>query len=102
MRAQRVASPTSSRFRSIAHRLKEEPYKPRLRGTRSTSNAKAGSARTDHGYPAHTLPDLLDDLGTLCRNTLRIGPSEHTFTRLTTPTDLQATTLQLLGTKLRT
>ena len=29
-----------------------------------------------HGQQAHTLPDLLDDLGTLCRNTLRIGHSE--------------------------
>jgi transposase len=66
------------------------------------AKAKAGSARTEHGYHAHTLPDLLDELATLCRNTLKIGPSAHTFTRLTTPTDLQATALQLLGTKLKT
>ena len=77
-----------------------DPVSPAQRSPQAT--AKAGSARTDHGHPAHTLPDLLDDLGTLCRNTLRIGPSEHTFTRLTTPTDLQATALQLLGTKLAT
>ena len=81
-------------------RAPTDPVSPAQRSPQAT--AKAGSARTEHGHPAHTLPDLLDDLGTLCRNTLRIGPAEHTFTRLTTPTELQATALQLLGTKLRT
>ena len=71
-----------------------DPVKP---ATRSRSaRAKAGSATTPTGYPAHTLTDLLADLGTLCRNTIRIGTAEHTFTRLTTPTPLQAHTLQLL------
>jgi hypothetical protein len=77
-----------------------DPVAPAQRSPQAL--AKAGSARTDHGYPAHTLPDLLDDLSTLARNTLRIGPTEHTFTRLTTPTELQATALQLLGTNLKT
>jgi hypothetical protein len=37
------------------------------------------------------------------RNTLRIRPAEHTFTRLTNnPTDLPTTALQLLRTKLKT
>jgi hypothetical protein len=71
-----------------------DPVKP---ATRSRSaRAKAGSAITTDGYPAHTLTDLLADLGTLCRNTVRIGTAEHTFTRLTTPTPLQAHALQLL------
>jgi Transposase DDE domain len=77
-----------------------DPVAPARRSP--TARAKAASARTEHGYPAHTLPDLLDDLATLCRNTLRIGPSHHTFTRLTTPTELQATALELLHTKLKT
>jgi hypothetical protein len=77
-----------------------DPVAPAQRSR--TATAKAGSARTEPGYPAHTLPDLLDDLATLCRNTLRIAPSHHTFTRLTTPTELQATALELLGTKLKT
>ena len=81
-------------------RAPTDPVSPAQRSP--PANTKASSARTDHGYPAHTLPDLLDDLGTLCRNTLRIGPAEHTFTRLTTPTELQATALQLAGTKLKT
>jgi hypothetical protein len=75
-----------------------DPVKP---ATRSRSaHAKAGSATTPDGYPAHTLTDLLADLGTLCRNTIRIGHAEHTFTRLTTPTPLQAHALELLDIKL--
>jgi hypothetical protein len=75
-----------------------DPVKP---ATRSTSaQAKAGTATTTDGHPAHTLTDLLADLGTLCRNTVRIGHAEHTFTRLTTPTPLQAHALQLLDVKL--
>jgi transposase len=75
-----------------------DPVKP---ATRSVSaRAKAGSATTPTGYPAHTLPDLLADLATICRNTVRIGHAEHTFTRLTTPTPLQAHALQLLDVKL--
>ncbi len=75
-----------------------DPVKP---ATRSRSaRAKAGSATTPTGHAAHTLTDLLSDLGTLCRNTIRIGTAEHTFTRLTTPTPLQAHALQLLDVKL--
>ena len=75
-----------------------DPVKP---ATRSRSaQAKAGSATTTDGYPAHTFPDLLADLATICRNTVRIGHAEHTFTRLTTPTPLQAHAVQLLDVKL--
>ena len=59
--------------------------------------AKAGSARTTDGHPVHSLEDLLTDLGTLCRNTIRLGDSTHTFTRLTTPTDLQTAAYELIG-----
>ena len=59
--------------------------------------AKAGSARTANGQPAHSFEDLIKNLGTLCRNTIRIGNSEYTFTRLTTPTELQHTAFELAG-----
>jgi hypothetical protein len=75
-----------------------DPVKPATRS--ASAHHKAGSATTLTGYPAHTLPDLLADLGTLCRNTIRIGHAEHTFTRLTKPTPLQAHALQLLAIKL--
>jgi len=61
--------------------------------------ANASAARTEHGHRAHTLTDLLADLATLTRNTLTIH-NGATFTRLTEPTPLQATALQLLGVKL--
>jgi len=61
--------------------------------------ANASAARTEHGHPAHTQRDLLSDLATLTRNTLTIH-NGATFTRLTEPTPLQASTLQLLGVKL--
>jgi hypothetical protein len=75
-----------------------DPVKPAIRSP--SAHAKAGTARTTDDFPAHTLTDLLADLGTLCRNTVRIGHAEHTFTRLTTPTPLQAHALELLNIKL--
>jgi DDE family transposase len=71
-----------------------DPVAPAKRSP--AARAKAGSAQTPDGHPAHSLPDLLAELGTLCRNTLRIGHADHTFTRLTTPTALQARALELL------
>jgi hypothetical protein len=74
-----------------------DPVAPAQRSP--TAKAKAGSARTRDGHPAHTLPDLLAELGTLCRNRLRIATSQHTFTQLTAPTPLQARALALLNIK---
>ena len=74
-----------------------DPIAPAQRAPQAA--AKAGSARTADGQVTHSLEDLLTDLGTLCRNELRIGDSEHTFTRLTTPTELQASAFELLGIK---
>jgi hypothetical protein len=79
------------------------PTDPVAPATRSpAANAKAGSARTADGLPAHSLPDLIAELGTICRNQLRIGESRHTFPRLTTPNSIQAKALELLNAKLAT
>jgi Transposase DDE domain len=72
-----------------------DPVAPAESSPRAAANK--GSARTANGHLAHSLKDLITDLGTLCRNTIRIGDSDHTFARLTTPTALQATALQQLG-----
>ncbi len=72
-----------------------DPIAPAQRSP--AARQKAGSARTQDGLPAHSLPDLLAELGTLTRNTLRIGDSQHTFTRHSTPTELQAKALELIG-----
>jgi Transposase DDE domain len=72
------------------------PADPVAPATRSpAAKAKAATHRTINGQVAHSLEDLLKDLGTLCRNTIRIGKSPYTFTRLTTPTELQANALGL-------
>lgn len=73
------------------------PADPVAPAQRSPQAAHKAHTHTTHGQAAHSLSDLLSDLGTLCRNTIRIGPTEHTLTRLTTPTPLQATTLELLA-----
>jgi hypothetical protein len=77
-----------------------DPVAPAQRSPHA--KATDASHRTEHGLPAHSLADLLAALGTICRNTLRVGQSPHTFTRLTTPNDLQATALELLDIKLTT
>jgi hypothetical protein len=74
-----------------------DPVAPAQRST--PAKRKDSSHRTDGGHPAHSLEDLIKDLGTLCRNTIRIGNSPYTFTRHTTATKLQATALELAGVK---
>ena len=66
------------------------------------ANTKAGSHRTPDGLPAYNLPDLIAELGTICRNQLRIGNNEHTFPRLTNANDIQAKALALLNVTLAT
>jgi transposase len=77
------------------------PADPVLPAERSASaHAKAGRAQTADGFAAHSLADLIAELGTLCRNEVRIGQAEHTFTRLTKPSGLQTRALELLDIKL--
>ena len=77
-----------------------DPVAPARRSP--AANAKAGSARTDDGLPAYNLTDLIAELGTICRNQLRIGDSEHTFPRLTNTNPVQAKALALADIKLGT
>ena len=72
-----------------------DPVAPAARSPQAA--AKAGSGRTADGQVTHSLEDLLSELGTLCRNELRIGADEHTFPRLTTATELQTSAFELLG-----
>ena len=65
-------------------------YVARLRVNRCRS-------RSADEQVTHSLEDLLSELGTLCRNELRIGADEHSFPRLTTATELQASAFELLG-----
>jgi transposase len=56
-----------------------DPVAPAQRS--SAAKTKDGSARTPDGHPAYSLSDLIAELGTLCRNQLRVGQSKHTFSR---------------------
>lgn len=73
-----------------------DPVAPATRSAAAVR--KASSARTADGLPAMCLPDLIAELGTLCRNELRVG--EHTFSRLTTPNEIQAKAFELLAVRL--
>jgi hypothetical protein len=75
-----------------------DPVAPARRSP--AANTKAGRRRTPDGLPAYSLPDLIAELGTVCRNQLHIGQSPHTFPRLTTPNPVQAKALELLDIKL--
>ena len=75
-----------------------DPVAPARRSP--AANTKAGRARTPDGLPAYNLNDLIAELGTICRNQLRIGDSAHTFPRLTNRNAVQAKALELLDVKL--
>ena len=77
------------------------PADPAAPATRSpAAKTTDGSARTADGLPAYSLTDLIAELGTICRNQLRVGGSQHTFSRLTNPNQIQAKALELLNIKL--
>jgi hypothetical protein len=75
-----------------------DPIAPARRSP--AANTKASSHRTPDGLPTYNLPDLLAELGTVCRNQLRIGDNQHTFPRLTNRNPVQAKALELLDVKL--
>jgi hypothetical protein len=75
-----------------------DPVAPARRSPQA--NAKAGSARTSDGQVAHSLKDLITDLGTLVRNTVRVTTINATYQQLTTPTELQKRAFELLELKL--
>lgn len=74
------------------------PVKPAKRS--SHGDLKANTQTTAEGFTAHDLSDLLSDLGTLCRNTIRVPATHATYNQLTTPTALQARAFELLNLKL--
>jgi hypothetical protein len=77
----------------------DEQPRPVAKATRSpAADRKAASKKTTAGHVAHNLRDLLAELATQTRNTIRVADSPATFTKLTTPTPLQARALQLTAT----
>lgn len=59
---------------------------------------KRATKKTEDGFPAHSFPTLLRELGTLCRNTCRVKKIDgSTHVQDTQPTPLQTRAFQLLG-----
>jgi hypothetical protein len=77
-----------------------DPVAPARRSP--AAKTKAASGRTPDGLPVFSLTDLIAELGTVCRNHLRIGTSQHTIPRLTNRNPVQAKALELLDIKLGT
>jgi transposase len=72
-----------------------DPVAPAERS--AAGKVKAGSKLCADGFRAHSFPDLLAELGTLCRNQVRIEPDGHTFTQLTRANPLQERAFELLN-----
>ena len=71
---------------------------PVAKATRSPEAArKAGQRRTGQHEPCHTIDSLFDELENRTRNTIRVGGTEATFPKLSTPTELQARALELIN-----
>jgi len=71
-----------------------DPVAPAQRS--ASAKAKARSKRTPQGLPVHSFADLLDALGTLIRNRIRLAGHDVTFDQLTEQTPLQRRAFELL------
>ena len=74
-----------------------------IRASRSKSAiAKDRKKRNSEGLPVHSFRTLLEDLGTICLNKIRYTNStgEYVFSKITQPTPLQQSCLDLLGVSL--
>ena len=93
--------------RSLAELLYDDDQKAEAEALRTSVVAKAERSaqaqkkaqrgRTEEGVPVHSFRTLLEDLATLCRNTVRLKSTDAVFTEFTTPTPVQAKAFQLLG-----
>jgi transposase len=88
-------------WRELTFHDEHPPHRPDpvAKATRSPdANRKAATKTTSSGHSAHSLRDLLADLATQTRNTIRVADSPASFTKLTQPTPLQRRALELLDT----
>jgi transposase len=93
--------------RALAPMLFDDEHKEEAQAQRASAVAKARRSPqaqmkaqrglSEDGAPVHSFKTLLEDLGTLCRNTIRLKTTEATFTEFTTPTPLQDKAFKLLA-----
>src|SRR5215210_5675071 len=85
-------------WRELTFHDEQPPHQPDpvAKASRSpAANRKAATKTTNAGQPAQTLRELLAELATQTRNTIRVADTPATFTKLTTPTPPQARALEL-------
>jgi Transposase DDE domain len=71
---------------------------PVTKASRSqAAERKAQTKRTAAGEPCHSLPTLLSELSTRCRNTIRLPTTGASFDQLTEPTTTQARAIDLIA-----
>ena len=63
----------------------------------SAAKSKDGTKRTEDDEPVHSLRTLMRDLGTICKNIVRVNGEEETFEMTTKPTKHQTYIFELLG-----
>lgn len=71
-----------------------DPVAPAQRSP--AAKRKAASKRTEDGLSASSFRDLIDALGTLCRNRVRLRGSKASFDQITQANDLQRRAFELL------
>ena len=86
-------------WRELTYADEEPPQQanPVAKATRSVAaRAKASRGRNSDGLPVMSLRELLAELATQSRNTIRVGEVGATFSKVTAPTPLQARALELV------
>jgi hypothetical protein len=66
-------------------------------GRSASAQQKDATRRTTDDYPVQSFHDILADLGTLCRNRIRVSDFDSEFDKLTLATPYQQHVLDLLG-----
>ena len=81
--------------REAAEEARQSVVSPAQRS--SSAKRKDGNRRTGDDYPVQSFQDVLQDLGTLCRNRIRISDYDAEYDKLTSPTPYQQHVFELLG-----
>jgi hypothetical protein len=90
-----------SAWRELTFTDEHPPQRPDpvTKATRSpAAAAKAQTKRTSAGHPAHAFRDLIHELATQTRNTIRVPATTATYDKLTKATPIQARALELANT----
>jgi DDE family transposase len=88
-------------WRELTFHDEERPEQPDpvAKAARSpAARRKTATKTTSAGQPAHTMRSLLAELRLQTRNTIRVGDGPASFTKLSTPSPLQARALELAET----